>query len=148
MPDDFLKGAIFLGIRPRAAALEPARGALAGVRNPLGKLLVYQLAELLRVARNKISGTLREHAVSREATLAVLGLRLHRAIDGTPAPSLQALVDKRLLPRLPQDPWSGDPLRYSAAEEKVWSVGANRIDDGGRGNEEAGADGDVVFGVR
>jgi len=49
--------------------------------------------------------------------------------DGKPPDSLDALVPD-YLPELPVDPYDGKPLRYD--KEKVWSVGEDLKDDGGK----------------
>ena len=51
------------------------------------------------------------------------------------------------LPEVPVDPYSGEPLQYVVRDDEylVYSVGSNRIDEGGLIAE--GLDGDHVFRV-
>jgi hypothetical protein len=56
----------------------------------------------------------------------------------------------RYLAKVPECPMTGTALRY--ANGRLWSIGINRIDDGGReaeyGSPDEGGDGDVVWTVR
>jgi ankyrin repeat protein/beta-lactamase regulating signal transducer with metallopeptidase domain len=65
-------------------------------------------------------------------------LMLYRQTHGGVWPeSLDALVPG-ILPAIPIDPYSGKPMRYARAGDgwKVWSVGADNADDGGRGDPD------------
>jgi hypothetical protein len=69
------------------------------------------------------------------AVLAETGLALERyniREGGYPA-SLEELVPDGL-DAVPEDPWTGEPLRYerlSNGGPRLWSVGPNEVDDGG-----------------
>ena len=75
-------------------------------------------------------------------------LRLYQKDQGKPPESLNVLVPKYLA-EIPVDPFDGEPLRYDAKRGVIYSVGRNRVDDGGQ--IEAGKafyedrDGDIVF---
>jgi hypothetical protein len=64
-----------------------------------------------------------------------LGLRLYRLDHGTDAPSLHALVPT-YLSGIPADPFSRQPLCYREVSAgggyRLYSVGPDRIDDGGK----------------
>lgn len=64
------------------------------------------------------------------ATRAILALRAFDLENGRMARSLAELVPV-YLPAFPVDPFDGRPLRYSPADEIVYSVGADLRDDGG-----------------
>ena len=62
--------------------------------------------------------------------------------------SLQDLVRGDLLPRVPTDAFSGEPLHYSQREGRIWSVGPNAKDDGGhRDPAGEGTRDDLVWSV-
>jgi hypothetical protein len=64
-----------------------------------------------------------------------IALRLYELKHGELPATLNALVPE-YLPEIPQDPYDGQPLRYSKAEKKIWAIGADLIDDGGKKKEE------------
>jgi hypothetical protein len=79
---------------------------------------------LLSLARNE---------TLRQMTLAAIAIRRHELRHGRPPASLEALVPA-LLPKLPHDSFSGQPLRYRTTEDGgyvLYSVGADGQDDGG-----------------
>lgn len=75
-----------------------------------------------------------EHArLHRDAATAAIALELHRRRSGSYPESLSALVPL-LLPRLPVDPFDGQPIRYRIRDDgrpMLYVLGANRKDDGG-----------------
>ena len=77
-----------------------------------------------------------------------VALAWYEAERRAPAARLEDLVP-RYLQRLPECPFTGQPLRYR--EGKVWSLGRNGVDDGGKpgkGEDSSDDDGDVVWTVR
>ncbi|MGE3313800.1 MAG: hypothetical protein AB7O26_01705 [Planctomycetaceae bacterium] len=87
----------------------------------------------------------------RDAALTVIALELHhRRTNQWPA-KLEELVP-RLLPSLPVDQFDGKPLRYRIDNDKplLYSIGTNRIDDGGKvlaplQPDQKTVDGDMVL---
>jgi hypothetical protein len=73
-----------------------------------------------------------ELAARRLAATAIAAERYRRAHAGTPPPSLAALVPG-FLPRVPEDPYSAQPLvlRPAAGGYTIYSLDLNRRDDGG-----------------
>ncbi len=72
--------------------------------------------------------------VSLDLALVACALERHRLAQGTYPARLELLVPA-YLPRLPVDLTDGQPLRYQCGPEGkfvLYSVGLNRIDDGGR----------------
>ena len=51
-------------------------------------------------------------------------------------------IDRDLLPEIPVDPYSGKPVRYRINPDGhvVYSVGNNRVDDGGEGRSDRDPD--------
>ena len=70
------------------------------------------------------------HETSWAAARAILAVLAHRAEKGALPESLQALVPE-YLEAVPIDPFDGKELRYSAAKQMVYSVGADGVDAGG-----------------
>lgn len=69
---------------------------------------------------------------ARDAMLVAIALELHRRRHGAWPRLLDELVPS-VLPSVPMDRFDGQPLRYGIVDGKprLYSVGANRIDDGG-----------------
>lgn len=63
-------------------------------------------------------------------TRLILALRAFELETGELPSSLAALVP-RYLDAVPSDAFDGQPLRYSREQRKLWSVGSDRLDDGG-----------------
>lgn len=86
--------------------------------------------------------------------IAGVGCARYQATRGTAPPSLDALVPE-FLDAVPIDPFTGERLRMTAREGVIviYSVGANRQDDGGReqvttdedGDRDYTAEPDIVF---
>lgn len=82
-----------------------------------------------------VSGASRNAELSmqrRDAMLVAIALELHRRRHGAWPQSLNELVPV-LLPSIPTDRFDGRPLKYVVRDGTafVYSVGANRVDDGG-----------------
>jgi hypothetical protein len=73
-----------------------------------------------------------ELAARRIAATAIAAERYRRAHAGAPPPSLDALVPG-FLPRVPEDPYAGQPLllKPAAGGYTIYSLDLNRRDDGG-----------------
>lgn len=71
-----------------------------------------------------------------DAADAAIAVERYRREHGKPPDRLSDLVPK-LLPRVPADPFSGQPLRYVVREDEyvIYSVGPDGVDDGGRHDE-------------
>ncbi|MCH8152992.1 MAG: hypothetical protein IH830_11555 [Planctomycetes bacterium] len=69
----------------------------------------------------------------RDAMLVAIGLELYRRLNGAWPQSLEMLVPE-LLPAVPADRFDGRPLRYRLVDGTplLYSIGADRDDDGGR----------------
>jgi hypothetical protein len=63
-----------------------------------------------------------------------LALRLYELKHGDLPETLNALVPE-YLPGIPNDPYDGQPFRYSKSGKKVWAVGLDLTDDGGMKKE-------------
>jgi len=68
----------------------------------------------------------------RDAALVAIALELYRRAHGAYPPALDALVP-RYLPAVPPDRYDGKPLKYRLVNGRplLYSVGVNRVDDGG-----------------
>lgn len=72
-------------------------------------------------------------AALHQVTILQLDLRRHQLETGTLPAKLSQLVPK-YLPEVPLDPLDGHPLRWSAKNQAIYSVGQNNLDDGGKLN--------------
>lgn len=86
-----------------------------------------------RLLAGIVAGSAEGLACVRAAASALAIARYERDHPGELPPNLEALVPK-YLPAVSQDPFSGTALRFvrNGTAYKVYSVGANRKDDGGR----------------
>ena len=85
-----------------------------------------------------------------DAADAAIAVELYRRAEGKLPQRLDDLVPD-FLPQVPADPFDGQPLRYVVREEEylVYSVGTDRVDNGGNGDPDYGdTQPDVVFRVR
>ena len=64
-----------------------------------------------------------------------IALRLYELKHGELPDTLNALVPE-YLPEILKDPYDDQPFRYSKTEKKVWAVGDDLIDDGGKMKEK------------
>jgi hypothetical protein len=82
---------------------------------------------------NRLSTTAERYLGRRDGVLIGIALELHRRQHGSYPQSLVELTPK-LLPQVPVDRITGDPLYYVLVVGRpvVYSVGADRDDDGGR----------------
>ena len=80
----------------------------------------------------------------RRAAVARIALQRYRLAHGKLPEMLQQLVPE-FLDRLPSDPFDGKPLRYVVrdGEPIIYSIGADRTDDGGQG--DASFEPDILF---
>lgn len=104
----------------------------------LGKLTVMYSPHEFSAATSFLGAFKRAsklHALQR-IDFVVVALRLYRYERGHYPDNLHALVPK-YLPSVPLDPYDGKPLRYRKLEKgfKVWSVGRDKKDDGGSGDD-------------
>ena len=116
-----------------ARELAVARTRLRDVENPLGMLIVRNFAHPdLSVAdwRTMHEGGL-EVLACEEATRAAIALRIHESRVGELPRALDELVAAKILERVPLDPFSREPLRWSRERRILWSVGSDLEDNGG-----------------
>jgi hypothetical protein len=118
-------------------AAQKARSLYLEIQNPVGRILQCGLAEFIgndeRVFRSR---------TEREATRALLGLLIFERKKGVLPPSLETLVEEKILPSLPFDHFADAPLNYSRERRRIWSVGEDAVDDDGEGDPQARWSGD------
>lgn len=71
-------------------------------------------------------------SLERDLATVVIALEIHRRRHGQYPASLSELAPE-LISRIPLDPFDGQPLRYriNAGQPLIYSIGADRVDDGG-----------------
>ena len=119
---------------PAGGNLPPATlptNRLSSVRLLLrGNALGEILEDMNRSTDESLLSTHHQENNEVSATRVILALRAFELETGELPSSLTALVP-RYLDAIPSDAFDGQPLRYSREQRKLWSVGSNRVDDGG-----------------
>jgi hypothetical protein len=127
-----------------------AHAALRPVDNPFGKVQIRGVYDggFFRAFEDLCVEGPRTIETDREATRAVLALRIHARRNGGVLPAgLEDLVAAKILPSVPRDPFTDEPFRYSRERAIVWSAGPDGKDDGGREEEpeDSEAPSDLVW---
>jgi hypothetical protein len=100
------------------------------VQDPLG----FLYAQLFVPWHKHVNFRHAERIAALRATQAVIAIRQFQQANARPPESLGELVPQ-FLPSVPEDPFDHKPLRYIRKSDTAWavySVGRNRIDDGGK----------------
>lgn len=107
---------------------------------PINRVRYLPLAILLP-AIDAATRTAESAVLRRDGLLAGLALELFRRDHGAYPESLDALVPA-YLPAVPPDRFTGEPLHYRLidGQPRLWSVGADRNDDGGVAPAESRGD--------
>ncbi len=101
------------------------KGRGKNMGNILGQLLVPAVVQVFE-AENRVR-------MRRLTTITGFAILEYRAVNGAAPAKLQDLVPD-YLPSVPQDVYNGEPLKYTTdgANFKVYAIGKNRVDDGGK----------------
>jgi hypothetical protein len=113
--------------RPTRKRIEEADTVIATVENPVGKLFLV----LATSRREPLTLLVFRREAQRRALLGLLAWRQF----GRPA-EWKDLVAAGLLAGPPQDPFGDGVLRVDLKPPRIWSVGANGVDNGGNGAGE------------
>ena len=109
-----------------------------------------RMSRAMELALTPLAFTGRGRLVVVVAADAAIAVERYRRKEGKLPQRLDDLVPD-FLPQIPTDPFDGRPLRYRVREEEylIYSVGADRVDNGGHADPELGdIDPDTVFRVR
>jgi len=122
--------------------------SVAGSGNPLDKWNHMITLLMTPAVGSSFEATARSLA-SREALLAAIAAERFRLEKGSFPTQLTDLVPA-YLPQILLDPFDGRPLRLIASEKEltIYSIGRNKIDDGGSENQRSGFPEDIVIRVR
>jgi hypothetical protein len=102
----------------------------------------YMLLTLVFPAIGKVHRSIEQSRQTRDGVLVAIALETYRRKHGAYPATLEELTPG-LLPTIPPDRYDGKPLKYrrvgegSAARPIVYSIGVDRIDDGGRGPKDS-----------
>jgi hypothetical protein len=111
------------------------RGAYASpvesLDNPLSRARHLLVTLIMPAFENSVRQAEQTEFV-RDSALVVIAIELHRRREGRLPSKLDELVPE-LLPRVPLDLFTGEPIRYRVEGDSfvLWSVGNDYIDDGG-----------------
>jgi hypothetical protein len=117
----------------REASTDLERRVIEWRRSPLTRFR-YAPIILMLPALNRVQWRAEGYLGRRDGVLAGIALEIHRRRHGRYPDTLDQLTPA-LLPRVPVDRVSGDPVRYSrdaGGRPLVYSVGMDKDDDGGR----------------
>jgi hypothetical protein len=113
--------------KPSAQEIANARRALHGVANPVGRWIIAQSSSASVLWLSNDRRSVANVLATRTVLACSIYYRLHRA----EAPTLQALVDEKLVDAVPDDPFGSGPMRYDPKRRVTWSVGPDGKDTGG-----------------
>jgi hypothetical protein len=69
---------------------------------------------------------------TRELVRAAIAARIFKDRERRPVKGVKELVEAGIIARMPHDFFADAPLRYGTSPERIWSVGTNKVDDGGK----------------
>lgn len=121
--------------RPLRDVHEPDPEARAlSLRSDTITSLRYMLVRYFMPALNRVQVSAERVLSEQEALQTVIALELYRRHHDGQYPASLDVLSPRYLPRVPVDRIGGSPLRYKLVDGKplLYSVGADRDDDGGR----------------
>ncbi len=111
---------------------EPPPSDPAHITDPVGQMYFYLFRISAPVFR-RVGEAYASAAVRIDQARLACALERHRLLHGAYPETLDTLTP-HFLPSLPLDPWSGAPYHYHRTEAGsflLYSVGENRVDDGG-----------------
>ena len=93
----------------------------------------WTIPRLLVPAVSKVAHSRQLGRAQRDAALVVIAMERHRRSHSGAWPAALSDLAPETIAELPVDPYDGAPLRYRVLEgtPTIWSVGPNKIDDGG-----------------
>ncbi len=100
----------------------------------------YWPAHMLVPAFSHLSRSVYQIQARRDAAIIAIALELYRREHGK-LPTTLGELTPRYLPRVPADPFDGQPLRYRLIGSRavVYSIGTDGVDDGGTPNAASAA---------
>lgn len=101
-------------------------------RSPVGRMR-YILVDMLLPSFERAQASCERYLGERDGTEVAIALEMYKRRHGSYPASLEALAPQ-WLPEIPVDRITGDPIKYRLINGRpvVYSVGADRIDDGGK----------------
>jgi len=125
--------------KERIEAFEAIRPPIVGKDMPLVQLFLPAVDKML-VAENRVRAAI-------STTVIALACERFRLANGR-FPKAMAEIPKSILPTVPYDPFTGDPLYFKTLDDGIviYSVGADLVDDGGENLDlTAKEGGDIGF---
>ena len=153
---DCLSNWLAVAAAPFPACLEAAGQLTPGAEAQVSdaKAKGYRVCAMMLPALNTALEKAADCVGQLRAAQAALAIERYRLGTGSALPDSLAQLVPKYLAAVPEDPYDGKPLRYKKLSPKgyvVYSIGRNRLDDGGVPKPAAGqADGayDLTFAVR
>jgi hypothetical protein len=106
------------------------RAELAGIEKD-ARAVPFRAIGLLAPMWQRIAEKEVTHRAVRDGARIAIAIRRFALARGAPPPSLEALAPD-FIEAVPQDPFGGAAYRHDPSTGRVWSVGEDGADDGGR----------------
>lgn len=135
-----MEKAVSLSDRDDAAALKDCEALFVEAALSARRLPPKFFSAMLLPAEEKAAIRFARLEARRRAAVVALAIERCRLAKGGSKPEALAELVPRFLPGLPADPFDGEPLRYKKlpAGFVVYSIGADRTDDGGTERPQRG----------
>jgi hypothetical protein len=116
--------------------LKQAQAQYQKVKNPLGRLYEIILLKQMVQMWSEVDVVQLQTDLNRvgllKTSLAINSFKLK--FNKWPK-NIQELVDKNFIDNIPKDYFSGQEFRYNSDEKRIWSIGENKNDESGKGDD-------------
>lgn len=113
------------------AEIDALRDRMHAVDNPVG---LWSVHSALSMVTPSVGRAFLMHA-RHSLTVALLAVHVYLAEHGELPADLQLLVRDGILPEVPLDPYTGEPVGYSPERVVLWCVGEDRVSHEGDADE-------------
>lgn len=116
--------------------LKQAISHYQNVRNPIGRLYEIVLLKQLVQMWSEVDVVQLETDLNRVSLLkASLAINAYKLKFNKWPKNIQEVVEKSFLKYNPKDYFSGQEFRYNLDEKRIWSIGENKNDENGKGDD-------------
>jgi hypothetical protein len=106
------------------------------VKNPLGRLYEIVLLKQMVQMWSEVDVVQLQTDLNRVGLLRTsLAMNSFKQKFNKWPKDIQELVDKSLLSSIPKDYFSGQEFKYNSDEKRIWSIGENKNDESGKGDD-------------
>jgi hypothetical protein len=116
--------------------LKQAQTHYQNVKNPIGRLYEIVLLKQMVQMWSEIDVVQLQTDLNRVGLLKTsLAINSYKQKFNNWPKNIQELVDKKFLSNLPKDYFSGLEFKYNSDEKRIWSIGENKNDESGKGDD-------------